>query len=88
MNTAPPERGDWIMDLVAKKPREVLGAVVHEGVLVKVWYRLSPNHIRALFPGQFRKLKKSEPGAATNGSVPEKQSSGLSIRRPGPKRKA
>lgn len=56
----PPERGDWVMDLVAKKPREVLGAVVHEGVLVKVWYRLSHNKIRALFPGQFRPLKKSE----------------------------
>lgn len=56
----PPQRDDWIMDLVATKPRQILGSVVHEGQLVKVWYRVPPNRIKALFPGQFRMLKKPQ----------------------------
>lgn len=57
----PPQRDDWIMDLVATKPRQILGSVVHEGQLVKVWYRVPPgNRIKALFPGEFRALKKRE----------------------------
>lgn len=57
----PPERDSWIMDLVAKKPRMILGSVVHEGQLVKVWYRVPPgDRAAALFPGQFRLLKPKE----------------------------
>lgn len=54
-----PEPGDWVMDLVAKKPHIVLGSTVHEGKLVKIWYRVPPgNRLRALFPGEFKLLKK------------------------------
>jgi hypothetical protein len=56
-----PEPGEFVMDLKAKKPRMLLGRTVHEGQLVKVWYRVPPgNRLAALFPGEFRLLKKGE----------------------------
>lgn len=60
MTPNPPEPGDFITDLTARPPRvrEVLGRTVHEGQLVKIWYRLTSNQIRALFPGQFKLLKR------------------------------
>jgi hypothetical protein len=71
MSDNPPEPGDWVMDLVAKKPREVIGRVVSEGELIKVWYRKYPNTLAALFPGEFRLLKKSQPGP--EGPGPKRQ---------------